>query len=251
MPLMAKLVRTASGTRHYRWALEIAATLHSHLEYNYLLSETQKQALAAEAPGLDALVQKLQNGVVPYRNFIDTAYIKVRAGQRVADFLCDEAQREADGHLRPRKKDIDSILSGGYGAIFSKNPLSRVLSSGREKTVELARRAATMLRTLPASIRGATEMADALDKAASLLHSFNVERRDVVSPQREPLKAAVQKSIYELREGLDQMDGRLRTHFSQDFINSLYPELTKKGIAVADEDDEDDDTSGPPDEAAT
>lgn len=60
-------------------------------------------------------------------------------------------------------------------------------------------------------------------------------------------RSAVQKATYELREELDQMDGRLRSYFSADFIDSLYPELTRKGTIVADEADEDDDTSAPPD----
>ena len=64
--------------------------------------------------------------------------------------------------------------------------------------------------------------------------------------QRQPLRSAVQKAIYELREELDQMDGRLRSHFTADFIDSLYPELTRRGTAVADENDEDDDTAAPP-----
>jgi len=54
------------------------------------------------------------------------------------------------------------------------------------------------------------------------------------------------KAIFELREELDQMDGRLRSHFSQAFIDSLYPELARKRTAVADDEDEDDDTSEAP-----
>jgi hypothetical protein len=68
--------------------------------------------------------------------------------------------------------------------------------------------------------------------------------------QRQPLRSAVNKAVYALREELEQMDGRLRSHFTADFINSLYPELARRGTVVADAEDEDDDTSAPPEPAA-
>ena len=103
-----------------------------------------------------------------------------------------------------------------------------------------------MIRVLPTRIPGTVTLADLLDEAADLLRGFMAEAA-TVEDQRAPLRAAVQKAIYELREELDQMDGRLRSFFSADFIDSLYPELSRKGTAVADEADDDDDTSAPPD----
>jgi hypothetical protein len=245
--MTAKLSKNASGARHLRWAREILATERAHLEHDYLLSADQKTALASEVATLGGLVDALAGRVVPYRAFIEGAYVDLRARQRVADFLCDEAQREADGRLRPRKKDIDGALPGGYAAILSKTPLSRVLRAGREKTVELARSAALKIKSLPESIPATKELADALDKAAALLDSFHKEETNVLDPQREPLKIEVHKAVFELRDGLEKMDGRLRTHFSQDFIDSLYPELSRKGTVVAGETDEEDDDSAPPD----
>ncbi|MDI1445268.1 hypothetical protein [Polyangium sp. 6x1] len=242
---MEKLARSASGARHVRWARELLASLHAHHAVNERLSEDQKKALAAEIGRLAPRVQSLGESVGLYRSFIDHAHVDIRARQRVANFLCDEAQRGADGALRPHRKEIDHILPGGYATILSKVSLSRVLRAGNEKTVTFAERAAGAIRSLPAKIPGTAPLADALDQAAELLRSFN-KQSDALEDQRQPLRSSVQKNIFEIREELDQMDGRLRSHFSQDFIDSLYPELTKKGSAVADEDDEDDDTSGPP-----
>jgi len=38
-----------------------------------------------------------------------------------------------------------------------------------------------------------------------------------------------------------QMNGRLRTHFSDVFIDSLYPQLKERGAKVADAPDDDED----------
>lgn len=244
---MAKLSKSASGSRHLRWAREILATCRAHLKHNYLLTKPQKAALEAEVKKLEKLVNALVGPVEAYRNFIDHAYVDLRANQRVGDFLCDEGERDAHGALGRWKKDIDAATPAGFASIFSKNSLSRVLRAGREKTVEFAETAAHRIRALPSSISGTSDLADALEKAAGVLKGFNREQTDVVDPQRSPLKSDVQKAVFDLREGLEQIDGRLRSHFSQDFIDSLYPELSRKGTVVADEEDEEDDTSAAPD----
>jgi hypothetical protein len=249
--MVAKLSKSASGARHLRWAREILATERAHLDHTDSLNASQKAALASESATLSGLVDALAARVVPYRSFIEGAYVDLRARQRVADFLCDEAQREAEGRLRPRRKDIDGALPGGYASILSKTPLSRVLRAGREKTVEFARSAALKIKSLPASIAGTNELAGALDKAAALLDTFNKEETNVLDPQREPLKVEMQKAVFELRDGLEKMDGRLRTHFYQDFTDSLYPELSRKGTVVAGEGDEQDDDTAPPDPGDT
>src|SRR4051812_8421123 len=129
--MAVKLSKNASGARHLRWSREILATERAHLDHNYLMSSDQKAALASEVAIVGGLVEALAGHVVPYRSFIEGAYVDLRARQRVADSLCDEAQRETDGRLRPRRKDIDAALPGGYASILSKAPLSRVLRAGR------------------------------------------------------------------------------------------------------------------------
>lgn len=243
---MQKLSRGSSGQRHLRWAREILATIKAHSDHNYLLSDAQKQALAQEISFLETRISTLATRAAPYREFLETAHVDVRARQRVGDFLCDEAQREADGRLRARKREIDNLLPGGFSAIWARNPLSRVLRAGRQATVEFAERAASMLRTIPPSITAsATEMADGLDRAAALLRTFNAQADDMEG-RRLPLRANLQKSVFDVREMLDQMDGRLRTHFSAAFIDSLYPELARKNTVVSDEPDEEDDTVDQP-----
>jgi len=242
---MQKLSRSSSGARHARWAREVLATVKAHHDTNYLLAAEQRSALSAEIGKVEPRLAALESAVAPYRNFLEHAHVDTRAKQRVANYLCDEAQRAADGGLRPHRREIDAILPGGHATIFAKLPLSRVLRVGHEKTVALAEGAASKIRSLPAKIPGTAALADGLDKAAGLLRSFNDQAYELEA-QRAPLKAAVQKAVFELREELDQMDGRLRSHFSEAFIDSLYPELSKRGTTVADEDDEDDDTSAAP-----
>lgn len=243
---MEKLSRSASGARHLRWGREILATQKAQLEVNTRLTVQQQDALEAEIKRFEPCIQKLADAVVPYREFVEHAHVAVRAKQRVANFLCDEAQREADAGLRPHRQDIAAIIPGGHAAILAKTPLSRVLRAGHEKTVEYAERAAGMMRSLPAHIPGASPLADTLEAAADLLSDF-IAQAVTLNHQRAPLRLAVNKATYELREELDQMDGRLRSFFSAHFIDSLYPDLTRKGTAVADEEDEDDDMSAHPD----
>ena len=244
---MEKLSRAASGSRHYRWGLEILAALNAHRETNYQLTDAQREALAAEAQRVEKRVIQLGAAVGPYRDFIEQAHVGIRAKQRVANFLCDEAQRTAEGSLRPHRREIENVLPGGYATILSQFPLSRVLRAGHEKTARLAEVAANSIRTLPDKIPGTTTLAEGLDKAAALVREY-LKQANALEAQRYPLRSAMYKAVYELREELDQMDGRLRSYVSADFIDSLYPELTKRGTVVADTEDEDDDTSAAPEE---
>jgi hypothetical protein len=59
----------------------------------------------------------------------------------------------------------------------------------------------------------------------ALLDEANRELALEIDPQRAPLRLAVERAIFALREHLEQSDGRLRTHFTSAFIDSLYPEL--------------------------
>lgn len=243
---MEKLSRSASGTRHLRWGREVLNTKKAQLEVNKRLTKEQKEALDTEIKRVEPRIQTLADAVVPYRDFLDNAHVAIRAKQRVANFLCDEAQREADAGLRPHRRDIATIIPGGHSAILAKTQLSRVLRLGHEKTVEYAERAASMIRALPPRIPGTVAIADTLEQAAELLQGF-IGQSTALEDQRAPLRSAVQKATYELREELDQMDGRLRSFFSAAFIDSLYPELANKGTIVADEADDDDDSSAAPD----
>lgn len=240
-----KIPRTSSGRRHLRWAGRILSNAVAHQKYNYLLTPAQQTALADETTKLAVLVTALDAAVTPYRVFVETAYIENHAAQTVTDYLCDEAQRNASAVLTPRRKNVDEALKpmGGFAAIFSNAPLSRVLRAGRVATEKMARTAATLINGIPVAIVPTKDaVAATLLKAADAFKGFLDDEENVIDPQRTPLHLAVNTAVYNLREGLEQMEGRLRTNFSAEFIDSLYPELAKGGKTVAEEEDEDAET---------
>jgi hypothetical protein len=242
---MAKLARGSSGQKHLRWGRQILANMNAQAEDNYLLQPNQKTALQAEIVVLAGLVNNLFAPVSEYRTFLETAYTQIRAKQSVGDFLCDEAQREAKGQLGPRKATIAGVITGGIDAIFSNTPFSRVLNAGKKKTVAFALSAASKIR--PLTMLPNTEvLADALDKAAAVLQATVTQQETIIDPKRAPLRMAVESAVFQLRDGLEKIDGRLRSHLTQEFIDSLYPELAGNNAALADEADEEDDDSALP-----
>jgi hypothetical protein len=242
---MAKLARGSSGQKHLRWARQILANMNAQAEDNYLLQPNQQTALQAEILILEGLVKKLSGPVSDYRTFLETAYTQIRAKQSVGDFLCDEAQRDAKGQLGPRKATIAGVITGGIDAIFSNTPFSRVLTAGKKKTIAFAINAASKIRPLTV-LPNTAGLADALDKAAAVLQATVTQQETIIDPKRAPLRIAVESAVFQLRDGLEKIDGRLRSHLTQEFIDSLYPELARNNAALADEaDEEDDDTALP------
>ena len=247
---MAKLVRSASGFRHLRWLREIAATLEAHLEHNDGLTEPQNDVLARELPLLRARIDALAKAVKPYRDFLEGEHVKLRAKQRVARYLVEEAERQTDVKLRSHEDTVRAAFPGGFSTLLSGPAISRALQVGNRRTAALAQGAAGMLRSLRGSIPVASELANRLDRAGALLSQFSEELATVEEPRRRPLKGAVERAINEAREALSQMEFDLRAHFPTAFIEGLYPELTRGNTLVADEDDEDDDATAPPDSRA-
>ena len=235
--MTTRLHKTASGERHLFWVREIHATLNAQLSYNSLLTEEQRDALRAETQKLTSFINTLADKQAQYRLFLDGAYVTIRAEQRVADYLCDQAQRDADGQLRPYRTEIEDRVPDGYSRVFSGLALSRILRAGTEKTALLARTAADVLRSMPASIKPAPSLANSLQHAGELLDQFNKKRIDEIDPKRLPLRLATERAVLELREFLEQMDGRLRTHFTSLFIESLYPDPNADRADVEDDED--------------
>ena len=232
-----KLNRRASGGRHLQWALEIQATMEAHLAINDTFTEGQRQALEAEAAVLSERIEALGEAVEVYQTFLNTAYRAIRSKQRVADFLCDKAMIETQARLKPRQVDINDILPGGFARIFSGLSLSRILNSGTETTVTLVRTASQIIESLPERIQGRAEIAERLKVVSDLLDGFNTERADTIDPRRAPLRLAVEKATFDLREALEQIDGRLRTPFGRAFIDSLYPDLRRRPNRSEDDQD--------------
>lgn len=239
---MAMLDKGASGRLHLAWVGRIHAIARAHLEINHELDAAQRAALEQELTQLGARVTPLAASVGAYRTFLETAFTEVRAKERVADFLIDQAQRRAAAQVKPVKADVDAALPGGAAGIFSNKPLSRILDAGRQATVRFARTAASKLRSLPdkALFAFAATAASALEGGADLLETWHRKEIEDVEAQRLPLRSAVERDVAALREQLVQMNGRLRTHFAQAFIDSLYPELARNNTRLAEPDDEDD-----------
>ena len=225
--------------------------MRAHLEINDLLDTPRRDALGAEIQALDGLLTNLDVVVTPYRAFVDQALGDIRARQRVANYLCDVAQQKADGAMRPHRPQIGKLLTGGFTSIFSGLPLSRVLTVGHARTAQLALDAGAALHVVAVAVPEAAPLADRLDKVGALLTGLVKEQTDTIAPQRRPLRLAVDRAVLELREGLEKIDARLREHFPELFIESLYPELARKGTAIASDDEEEEDDDVAPDTEPT
>lgn len=247
--MVARLDRGASGAKHARWLGEIIITVKSHEHINLSLSALQKEKLAEERVKLEERHAELVGAVTPYRAFIENAFTEVRAHQRVANYLCDEAMRETRGTLLIRRSDVERELEGGLSGLFGKQGFAASIRAGHARTVEIVMDGGSKVRTLPPNVLGpgkAEELAGKLEGTGQRLKGFNDQLENEIEPRRRPLRAAVEVAVGRTREALEQMDGRLRSHFSADFIESLYPQLAKGGRAVAADPDEEDDGSDPP-----
>jgi hypothetical protein len=200
----------------------------------------------AEETNVATLISNLRTAVGSYSTFLETGFVKVRAELRVANYLADEQMLVTQGTLLPYRRQVAELIPGGISAIFSKLPISRVVRAGNARAARLAHTAAAGVTKVSGvgGIPDLTSVADRLDLVGDRLEGL-LERLDTeIEPQRRPLKLAVERAVLELREGLEQMDARLRARFTAAFIESLYPELSKGSRAVATEetDEEDADT---------
>lgn len=240
---MAQMIDlNVSGTKQVQWGEEIAAALTAHLEHNPLLTEVQRQALGEELPVVRAKVDALAAASTPYAAFLSKGHVKINAEQRVVNYVGDVVLQEAVALVRGRRAEAEKAVPGILSRITSGQTLSRALTAGHETFVNMLRAAADELSLLPAGFGFAANSATALDETANRLDTLNKRRRAQIEAQRAPLRTAVQKASLELRETLYQVNGRLRTHFTDAFIDSLYPRLDRKGRTLIDiptEDDED------------
>lgn len=238
-----RLRRTASGSRHVRWAREVHATIGAHLAHNDRLTEEQRTLLVAEQTHVATLISKLRKAVDDYADFLETGFTNIRAELRVANYLADDQMLVTHGALLPHRNQIAGLIPGGIATIFSKLPMSRVLRAGHALTARIAHTAAAEVAKLSGigGMPDLTGVAERLDLVGDRIEAL-LERMDTeIEPQRRPRKLAVERAVLELREGLEQMDARLRSRFNAAFIESLYPSLSKRARAAANEDDDDDD----------
>lgn len=232
---MAMLDKGASGLMHLQWGKLVAATMKAHEQHNYRLADGLRAALGRERTTLDARLADLGVSVGAYRAFVEGAFIESRANQRVADYLVDREQVAAKAAVTVVKDAVDAVLPGGAVSIWAGRPLSRILRAGRMASVDFAEKAAAKLRSLPVRDLFAFRdpVAAALEKAAGLLDGFVAHERDVVEPQRLPLRSAMEASVFALRAFLAKMNARLLQDSDPAFVDSLYPDLRRDGKGFA------------------
>jgi hypothetical protein len=98
---MQRLVETASGLRHLRWAREILATLEVHHEHNGALSDEQRDRILSAIVDLRGLVNELSVAVKPYRDFLERDRTRFRGMIRVGRYLeetAGDAEERVDAH---------------------------------------------------------------------------------------------------------------------------------------------------------
>lgn len=242
---MEFLLRTAAGGQQSRWGRAIAATMKAHVtvaampEFAHLKPE-QQAALADEMGRLAPFLDRMDATYNPYRDFLSGAFVEIRALERVGDYLCDAGQTDLNAALSASKDEVARLIQGGVKTIQGGLVLSRVLRAGRDMTAGLAKGAATLLRILPETkFPAIPALATRLERAGTLLEGFLLREKSEIESQRPLLRANVRAAINDLHEALAQMNGRLRTHFSDAFIDSLYPELKDRGSKIADAPEED------------
>lgn len=230
----------ASTERHIDWAEDILSSMVAHQRVNYRLTEEQLRVLAEEEKQLRPWVTKLKADEEIRKSDLGESLRGFRAERRVADYLCDLAVVEADSRLRPYRAEVGRFLPGGFTQIFQGMTLSRLLSAGAERTASIVQHSADLLSNLRTTqLTFIPEIAAQLERAGKQLAEVNVRIEEVVS-RRVSHSARMHRGEVELREALQQMNGRLRSHFTQDFIESLYPPL-RKGNARGAEDVSDED----------
>src|ERR1700722_3102926 len=89
---MERLVESASGLRHLRWAREILATLEMHHEHDPRLTAEERDVVLAETVELRLLVTLLSGAVKPYRDFLERERTRFRGMLRVGRYLTATAR---------------------------------------------------------------------------------------------------------------------------------------------------------------
>src|SRR5580692_4998007 len=88
---MDRLVASASGLRHLRWAREILATLEAHYEHDGRLRQEDRDRVLAEIVELRAQVTALSAAVKTYRDFLERERTRFRGMLRVGRYLEETA----------------------------------------------------------------------------------------------------------------------------------------------------------------
>jgi hypothetical protein len=111
-PRMERLVETASGLRHLRWAREILATLEVHHEHNGGLSDDDRDKVLLAVVELQGRITELSAVVKAYRDFLERDRTRFRGMIRVGRYL-EETARGAE------EKSEAQAISAGFAEVFA------------------------------------------------------------------------------------------------------------------------------------
>lgn len=130
---MERLLESASGLRHLRWAREILGTLEMHHEHDGRLAPAERDLVLAEIVELRAVISALSAAVKPYRDFLERDRTRSRGMIRVGRYL-EQTARGAD-----ELAEAEAILDG-FTEVFAafeareRAPRKRALREAIQRT---------------------------------------------------------------------------------------------------------------------
>jgi hypothetical protein len=145
---MQRLVESASGLRHLRWAREILGALEVHYEHDARLAQDQRDAVLSETVELRATITDLSQHVKAYRDFMERERTRFRGMLRVGAYLT------ATAHDAEQRADASAVQAGFEEAFASmerreqaprKQELREAIGRLREALVEMDARLANSL----------------------------------------------------------------------------------------------------------
>ncbi len=143
-----RLVESASGLRHLRWAREVLGALEVHFEHDPRLGQHDRDAVLHEMVELRAEIVELSASVKAYRDFLERERTKFRGMMRVGQYLEQTA-------ATPDERADAAAIVAGFGEAFAsmeereRLPRKRAL---REAVVHLRQAVREMDERLGASL---------------------------------------------------------------------------------------------------
>ncbi len=99
------------------------------------------------------------------------------------------------------------------------------------------------MRSIASSLPDLAAHADQLTEGAAILEGFREAFENLEDRERRPLSAALESAKSALREGLADLDDRLRNAAGQSLRRQPLSPLTRGGTIVADTGDDNDDSA--------
>lgn len=215
-----------SSDKHVLFGEDVGLRIDAHLHINHQLTAEQKAELEKERKRLQPYIDTVFEAAACRAEHFGLTYRQLKAQQDVADYLCDYELRQLDALSRPFRDQLGQFIKGGAGQLMQGLVLSRALRLSAARTASVVQGAAVLLRQVPTKIPFAAPMAGRLERAGTSLFQVN-DKLAALEAERSTLANREYQAKVELREAMQQMNGRLRSHFPQAFIESLYPQPVK------------------------